>query len=153
MPEHNDYYDLACLAFKDISSKNLDYPEALWDAWITLEYAHNSLASLKNAIAHIGRARTQVEARHMKYVLRCNSGPLICNARCHPQQFFQEAQKAAVSVAVPDSSGVPPENCSGVECLEIDPAASDARRKREADDDGPSEATDTKNPRLRRLPR
>lgn len=63
---HSDHHDLARSTFKDVSTKNLDYPEALWDAWINFEYAHGSLASLEDAMARIERARTQAEARRMK---------------------------------------------------------------------------------------
>jgi len=62
----SDHHDLARSTFKDVSTKNLDYPEALWDAWINFEYAHGSLASLEDAMARIERARTRVEARRMK---------------------------------------------------------------------------------------
>ncbi|KAI9568595.1 hypothetical protein HD554DRAFT_2099306 [Boletus coccyginus] len=61
-----DQHDAARSTFQDVSTKNLDYPEALWDAWLNFEHAHGSLASLEEALARIERARTQVEAKRMR---------------------------------------------------------------------------------------
>ncbi|KAF8120579.1 hypothetical protein EV363DRAFT_1474306, partial [Boletus edulis] len=59
-------HDAARSRFQDVSTKNLDYPEALWDAWLSFEHAHGSVASLEEALARIERARTQVEARRIR---------------------------------------------------------------------------------------
>ncbi|KAH0831905.1 hypothetical protein J3R83DRAFT_12788 [Lanmaoa asiatica] len=61
-----DQHNAARSAFQDVSTKNLDYPEALWDAWVNFEHAHGSLASVEDALVRIERARTQVEARRMR---------------------------------------------------------------------------------------
>ncbi|KAG9315935.1 hypothetical protein JVU11DRAFT_3587 [Chiua virens] len=61
-----DQHDAARSTFQDVSTKNLDYPEAIWDAWLSFEHAHGSLTSLEDALVRIDRARTQVEARRMK---------------------------------------------------------------------------------------
>ena len=52
VPRHNDHYNLARSAFKNVRSKNLDYPEALWDVWVNFEYVLSSLVSLEDVTAH-----------------------------------------------------------------------------------------------------
>lgn len=61
-----DQHDAVRSTFQEVSTKNLDYPEALWDAWLSFEHAHGSLMSLEDALVRIERARTQVEARRMR---------------------------------------------------------------------------------------
>ncbi|KIM54604.1 hypothetical protein SCLCIDRAFT_136495 [Scleroderma citrinum Foug A] len=137
---HSDHHDLARSTFKDVSTKNLDYPEALWDAWINFEYAHGSLASLEDTMARIERARTQAEARRMKQA-----------QKAYDQRQYSMGQQApvapAASMLLPDVGGAPTAISSG-ENMDIDAATSDARGKRKADCDGSSEGGDTKKPRL-----
>lgn len=60
------HHDLARKTFQDMSTKNLDYPEALWDAWHNFEHAHGSLSSLEEAIYKITQARAQLETRRAR---------------------------------------------------------------------------------------
>ncbi|KAF9242560.1 hypothetical protein BU15DRAFT_86759 [Melanogaster broomeanus] len=49
---YTDYrHDIARTTFQNVSTKNLDYPEAVWDAWISFEHAHGSLAELERCSA------------------------------------------------------------------------------------------------------
>ncbi|KAL4073262.1 hypothetical protein V8B97DRAFT_1953447 [Scleroderma yunnanense] len=134
------HLDVARSTFQNVSTKNLDYPEALWDAWINFEYAHGSLALLEDAMARIERARTQAEARRMK------QAQAIYN-----QEQYSMGQQTNVtlvpSVVVPEVAVVPIANGSGGS-MDIDAATSDTRGKRKADDDVPSEVGDNKKPRL-----
>lgn len=61
-----DHHDLARKTFQDMSTKNLDYPEALWDAWHNFEHAHGSLSYLEEAINKITQARAQLETRRAR---------------------------------------------------------------------------------------
>lgn len=88
-----DQHDAARSCFQDVSTKNLDYPEALWDAWLSFEHAHGSLTSLEEALARVERARSQVEARRMRvgeFSLRYSARV----AQCKSAFVSQEAQKA-----------------------------------------------------------
>lgn len=46
--------------------KNLDWPEAIWDAWISFEQLHGSVIELEDALDRIQRAQTQVNNRRAK---------------------------------------------------------------------------------------
>ena len=61
-----DHHDLARKTFQDMSTKNLDYPEALWDAWHNFEHAHGSLTSLEEALNKMTQARAQLETRRVR---------------------------------------------------------------------------------------
>lgn len=61
-----DHHDLARKTFQDMSTKNLDYPEALWDAWHNFEHAHGSLTSLEEALNKISQAKAQLEFRRAR---------------------------------------------------------------------------------------
>ncbi|KAI6044840.1 hypothetical protein EDC04DRAFT_2560886 [Pisolithus marmoratus] len=135
---------LARSTFEEISTKNLDYPEALWDAWINFEYAHGSLASLEEALARIERTRTQVEARRIR----------------EAQKAFETAQAQYAmeqeTVSVPTSAAVPETGKGSVaddtgESMDVDKVDSGALGKRKADDDPPIQATDGKRQRLGKL--
>lgn len=61
-----DHHDLARKTFQDMSTKNLDYPEALWDAWHNFEHAHGSRASLEEALNKLTQAKAQIEMRRLR---------------------------------------------------------------------------------------
>lgn len=61
-----DHHDLARKTFQDMSTKNLDYPEALWDAWHNFEHAHGSLTSLEEALNKMTQAKAQLEIRRAR---------------------------------------------------------------------------------------
>jgi hypothetical protein len=46
--------------------KNVDWPEAIWDAWLTFEHAHGALAELEDAMDRVERAQAQVAMRRAK---------------------------------------------------------------------------------------
>ncbi|KAG6332455.1 hypothetical protein ID866_6633, partial [Astraeus odoratus] len=139
-----EHHDLARSTFQEISTKNLDYPEALWDAWINFEYAHGSLTSLEDALARIERARIQVEARRMKEAQKAYV----------EAQYAMDQQASTVpltSVPIPDvGKSTTTEGAS--ESMDVDVAPSDARGKRKADDDEPAEPGDSKKQRLAEQP-
>ena len=46
--------------------KNLDWPEGLWEAWITFEQLHGSVEEYDEALDRIERANVQLTARRAK---------------------------------------------------------------------------------------
>lgn len=62
-------YPDARKAFKDVAGKNLDWPEAVWDAWVSFEQAHGSLDELDDCLDRVDRARNQVNAKRAKVML------------------------------------------------------------------------------------
>ncbi|KAI6014828.1 hypothetical protein BKA83DRAFT_4345131 [Pisolithus microcarpus] len=140
-----DHHDLARSTFQEVSTKNLDYPEALWDAWINFEYAHGSLVSLEEALVRIERARSQVEARRIKEAQKAFE---IAQAQYAQEQ---EIVSAPTPAAIPQTDKVTVANGTG-EGMDVDEINSGALGKRKADDDEPVEATDGKRQRLEKPP-
>ena len=64
-------YDEARSVFKDIAMRNIDWPEAVWDAWLSFEQVYGSVEQMEEALDKIERARNQVNARRAKV------GPLL----------------------------------------------------------------------------
>ncbi|KAG8214448.1 hypothetical protein J3R82DRAFT_9471 [Butyriboletus roseoflavus] len=131
-----DRHDAARSAFQDVSTKNLDYPEALWDAWLSFEHAHGSLASLEDALVRVERARTQVEARRMRvaqkayeaaqYSMEQQAASAVLTSL--PTNVTQEQTPAAsgdgMDVDVPITSAKPQGKRKASEEPEVDGSAS-----------------------------
>lgn len=66
MASKEHMYDDVRKVFRDVSAKHLDWPEAIWDAWVSFEQLHGTVEELENALAHVERAQTQVNARRAK---------------------------------------------------------------------------------------
>jgi hypothetical protein len=47
----------------------LDWPEMLWEAWLSFEHSHGSANEVQSALDIVERARAQVEARRAKVIL------------------------------------------------------------------------------------
>ena len=63
--KHNLYEDARKL-YKDISMKNLDWPEAIWEAWISFENTFGSVQEIDECLDRVERAQTQVNKRRAK---------------------------------------------------------------------------------------
>ncbi|KIM89071.1 hypothetical protein PILCRDRAFT_812968 [Piloderma croceum F 1598] len=61
-----DQYDDARSLFSDLAYKNLDWPEAIWEAWISFEHQHGSVAELEACLDKVERAQYQVNMRRAK---------------------------------------------------------------------------------------
>ncbi|KAF9220989.1 hypothetical protein BS17DRAFT_786300 [Gyrodon lividus] len=137
-----DQHDIARSTFQDVSTKNLDYPEALWDAWLGFEHAHGSLASLEDALVRIERARTQVETRRVKEAQKAYEAA----------QYAMEQQAAPVHVtSVPVSDvGQGESSVTTGDQMDVDVPAtsSDARGKRKASDKPELDVSGSKKARL-----
>ncbi|KAI6145673.1 hypothetical protein EDD17DRAFT_1653003 [Pisolithus thermaeus] len=140
-----DHHNLARSTYQEVSTKNLDYPEALWDAWINFEYAHGSLVSLEEALARVERARTQVEARRIKEAQKAFEMAQVQHAK------ERETVSVPTSVAVPETGQVMVAGGAG-ESMDVDEINSGALGKRKADDGEPAEATDGKRQKLEKPP-
>jgi squamous cell carcinoma antigen recognized by T-cells 3 len=76
-----------------LSAKNLDWPEAIWDAWISFEYLHGSVNSVDACFDKIEKAQYQVNARRAKV-------DITFPERRHKLMEFQEAEKASQQTIV-----------------------------------------------------
>ncbi|KAG6813581.1 hypothetical protein H0H92_009625 [Tricholoma furcatifolium] len=81
-------YEKAGKVFQDIHSKNIDWPEAIWEAWINFEYLYGTVDGLNEALDKIERAQYQ-EAEKAQY---------------QAMQAVAEVQTSEVSILVPAGS-------------------------------------------------
>lgn len=51
--------------------KNLDWPEAIWDAWLNFEQLYGSVEEIEDCLDRIERAQVQIAARRAKVRFRC----------------------------------------------------------------------------------
>lgn len=59
-------YEEARKVFRDVSTKNIDWPEAVWEAWLAFEHVHGLASGLQNCIDRIEKAQQQVNAKRAK---------------------------------------------------------------------------------------
>ncbi|KAG5726870.1 hypothetical protein E4T56_gene1120 [Termitomyces sp. T112] len=52
--------------FRDIHTKNLDWPEAIWEAWINFEQLYGSIEGLDQCLDKVEKAQYQVNVRRAK---------------------------------------------------------------------------------------
>ncbi|KAG2155888.1 uncharacterized protein EDB93DRAFT_58815 [Suillus bovinus] len=141
-----DHHDLARQTFQDMSTKNLDYPEALWDAWHNFEHAHGSLSSLEEAIHKITQARAQLETRRAREAEKAYAAAAA---------QYAEQQAASVSaISVPVTRATQDSAPVVGEAMDVDfLAPTDTKGKRKAEEEPPvTETSGGKKPRLETPP-
>lgn len=52
--------------FSDIALKHLDWPEAVWDAWIAFEHQHGSVEELEACLDKVEKAQYSVNIHRAK---------------------------------------------------------------------------------------
>lgn len=141
-----DHHDLARKTFQDMSTKNLDYPEALWDAWHNFEHAHGSLSSLEEAINKISQARAQLETRRAREAEKAYAAAAA--------QYAEQQAASVPAVSVPAT--VVTQGLVSVvsEAMDVDfSAPADTKGKRKAEEEPPvTETSGGKKPRLETPP-
>jgi hypothetical protein len=65
---HQRNYEEARKAFTKAAKfqLDLDWPEMLWETWLTFEHSHGTVEEIQDALDVVERARVQVEARRAK---------------------------------------------------------------------------------------
>ncbi|KAJ3867729.1 hypothetical protein EV359DRAFT_61240 [Lentinula novae-zelandiae] len=61
-----DRHDEARKVFSDIAAKQIDWPEAIWEAWSLFEHFHGSVEQIEACLDKIEKARYQVNIRRLK---------------------------------------------------------------------------------------
>ncbi|KAK7056983.1 Splicing factor [Paramarasmius palmivorus] len=109
-----EQYDEARKIFSDICMKNIDWPEAVWEAWLGFEHIHGTIDQIEACMDKIEKAQYQVNMRRAKAAA---AAPV------------QDAPMADTSAPVPD---VPVAD----DAMEIDTASVGERgTKRPAEDE------------------
>ncbi|EGN98450.1 hypothetical protein SERLA73DRAFT_169409 [Serpula lacrymans var. lacrymans S7.3] len=121
-----DRYDLARATFQDICMKNIDWPEAIWEAWLAFEHLYGSVESIEACMDRVERAQYQVNMRRSKEAER---------AAYQAAQVSMEQQAATVPV-------IATRNIDTTESfMDVDVPAAESGVKRKAEDDSPSETS------------
>ncbi|KAI9057468.1 RNA-binding protein Prp24 [Trametes sanguinea] len=125
-------YDDARKVFRDIAAKNIDWSEAVWEAWISFEQLHGTVEDIEDALDRVERAQFQVNARRAKDAEK---------AQIAAAQLIAEAQATAVPVA---EAPVPMRTEPTLEPVGMDIDAgstAEAGSKRKAEDEGTPESS------------
>ncbi len=48
------------------ADKRIDWPEAIWDSWMSFEHMHGTLTDIENCIIKVEKAQQQTNARRAK---------------------------------------------------------------------------------------
>ncbi|GJE88539.1 RNA-binding protein Prp24 [Phanerochaete sordida] len=121
-------YSDARKIFRDVANKNLDWPEAVWNAWIQFEHVHGSVEELEDCLDRVERAREKVNAKRAKDAEK---------AAYQAMQVTAEQQAAGVPVSavpVPDVASTTQQATEApmdVDRAQPQSAASGSKRKAE----------------------
>ncbi|KIK47472.1 hypothetical protein CY34DRAFT_228718 [Suillus luteus UH-Slu-Lm8-n1] len=141
-----DHHDLARKTFQDMSTKNLDYPEALWDAWHNFEHAHGSLSSLEEAINKITQAGAQLETRRAREAEKAYAAAAA--------QYAEQQAASVLAASVPATGAAQGSALVVSEAMDVDISApADTKGKRKVEEELPvTETSGGKKPRLETPP-
>ncbi|KAG6918338.1 hypothetical protein DXG01_015197 [Tephrocybe rancida] len=129
-------YDRAEKTFLDIHAKNLDWPEAIWEAWLNFEQIYGSVDGLDQCLEKVEKAQYQVNIRRAK-----------------------EAEKAGYEAmqAVVETQPIAPASTAPVQdedvLMQVDTVAPRERgTKREAEDEDEPPAATSKRAKIEQQP-
>ena len=118
-------YDDARRVFRDVANKNLDWPKAVWEAWVSFEQLHGTVDQIEEALDRVERAQAQVNNKRAREAQKAQDADA---------QLIAETQAAALPVQV--------ETAPEPAAMEVDSGASaEAGAKRKAEDEGTPEPT------------
>ncbi|PCH39752.1 hypothetical protein WOLCODRAFT_136486 [Wolfiporia cocos MD-104 SS10] len=120
-------YDDVRKVFRDICMKNLDWPEAMWDAWISFEQVYGSVESLEDAFDRIERAQVQITMRRAKEAEKAEQAA---------RQLIDEQQMALWTETAAYQAQMQAEANAESVPMEVDsaqPESSGSKRKADAD--------------------
>ncbi|KAI3616179.1 rna-binding protein prp24 [Moniliophthora roreri] len=117
-----EQYDEARKTYSDICMKNIDWPEAIWEAWLGFEHLHGTTEQVEACMDKIEKAQYQVNIRRAKEA-----------EKAAMQQMQMAAEQAAASILV---SEVPVPDVGNEDAMEVDTTTAGERgTKRHAEDD------------------
>ncbi|KAJ7505514.1 hypothetical protein B0H11DRAFT_2220941 [Mycena galericulata] len=131
----NGQYDKARKAFVDLHLKHLDWPEAIWEAWLAFEHLYGSVQQIEACGDKIEKAQYVVNTRRAKAAEK------------------QAAQYAAENMASVPVAEAPVPDISPAEPMDVDPGPRGTKRAAEhgTPDEGHKKARiDTKSTTLKR---
>ncbi|KAI0081583.1 hypothetical protein K474DRAFT_1703756 [Panus rudis PR-1116 ss-1] len=122
-----EHYDTARKTFKDIALKNLDWPEAIWEAWVQFEHLHGSVKDIEECLDRIEKARAQVNARRAKEAEKAAYAAMQIEAEKQANVLVDE-----VIAARSDAPGQGVSQTNGAEvAMDVDGSSGTLKRKAE----------------------
>ncbi|KAK0503883.1 hypothetical protein EDD18DRAFT_1411611 [Armillaria luteobubalina] len=101
----NDRADDARKVFQEVHRKHFDWPEAIWDAWVTFEHFHGTVEEINAAMNNIEKIRLQVNARRAKEAEKASrqyaqmaAEQLVTEVEAVQQQQHDNANENAMEV-------------------------------------------------------
>ncbi|KAJ3513576.1 hypothetical protein NLJ89_g2871 [Agrocybe chaxingu] len=124
LTKHQKYTEARTI-FADVHAKQIDWPEAIWDAWISFEHLHGSLEDIETCMDRIEKAQYQTNARRAK------------DAEKAAYQAMQAAAEADASEPINSIVGVQglTSAASGDVAMDVDLPASERGTKRGAEEE------------------
>ncbi|KAJ7175442.1 hypothetical protein C8R46DRAFT_64994 [Mycena filopes] len=116
----NGQFDKARKTFVDLHLKNLDWPEAVWDAWLAFEHLHGSVQQIDAAGDKIEKAQAVVNTRRTKAAQK--------QAKQYEKQVAQYSAEQMASVPVAQA---PIPELSPVEPMDVDSGPRGTKRSAE----------------------
>ena len=125
-------YDDARKAFRDVANKNLDWPEVIWEAWISFEQLHGTVEQIDEALDRVERAQVQVNNRRAKEAEKAQNAAAQLIAETQAQVAAAPVAEVTAEAAVATAAVVEP-----AAAMEVDLSVSaTAGAKRKAEDEG-----------------
>ncbi|KAI0726224.1 RNA-binding protein Prp24 [Fomitopsis betulina] len=129
-------YEDARRVFKDLCMKHLDWPEAIWDAWLAFEQLHGTIEELEHAMDKVEFAQGQTNLRRQKEVEKAEqvAMQLIAEQRANMAPISEAPASAVAGGYVPMDVDSGPSPSGGTKRkAEEEASAGDASKKAKTD--------------------
>ncbi|KAJ2935129.1 hypothetical protein H1R20_g1982, partial [Candolleomyces eurysporus] len=127
-------YDEARAIFVDVHKKKLDWPEAVWEAWISFEHLYGSVDDIDSCLEKVEKARVQVNFYRARDAAQAYEAAQAAGAT--QAQFSAGPTQDAPTAMNVDSQAAPVAAVQS-DAMEVDraPGPSGPSKKRTAEDD------------------
>ena len=136
-------HETARKTYKDIASKNIDWPEAIWEAWLAFEHLHGSVQEIDECLDRIERARSQVNARRAKEAEKAAYAAMQVEAEQQASTLISETIAATGAGEVPEV----PQHASAPMDVDARAESPSANLKRKAEDEAEVDVSESKKAR------
>lgn len=65
-PRQNEEYHSAREVFEEAHTERMDWPEAIWEAWLSFEHIHGSVQTINDCMDSIEKASARTKAFRAK---------------------------------------------------------------------------------------
>ncbi|KAF7422665.1 Splicing factor [Pleurotus ostreatus] len=122
-----DKHDTARAVYKDIHTKNLDWPEVIWDAWLTFEHLYGTVQDIEYCLDRIEKAQYQVNMRRAKEAEKASYQAA--------QMVIEPAANAPVAETIQTESGASGQQQTVAMDVDVSLPELDSSKKRKAENE------------------